>query len=85
MEQTSFHVRLAVRGDTRGIEWIVTHFSSLVEAQVRLRLGPNASSHDVEDLAADVWLTTLQKLGDLEQRDGRLAGVVCRVPRATRA
>jgi len=75
-DQTSIFVRKAVLGEPDGLQWIITHFQPLVEAQVRLRLRGHGTTQDVEDVAADVWLVTLSNLANLEARAGRLAPVL---------
>lgn len=75
-DQTSLHVARAIEGDASSVAWLITHFRGLVEAQVRLRLRGHGSTHDVEDLAADVWVVVLQRLGDLVPRGGRHAPVL---------
>ena len=75
-DHTTIHVQRAIRGDSNSAGWLVSHFHPFVEAQVRLRLRGRGSSHDVEDLVEDVWLVTLQRLSDLEPRDGRHAPVL---------
>lgn len=76
--QTSLQVRAAVRGEDGGIAWIAERFAPFVRAQVRLRLGAQARPADVDDLAAEVWVVTLQRLGDLRARQGRLTPVLLR-------
>ena len=60
------------------MEWVVAHFHPLVQAQIRMRLGPRASKnhHDVEDLAADVWLVALQRVRELKPRHERYTPVL---------
>ena len=75
---TTLHVRQAVGGDGKSLAWIFERFTPLVEAQVRMRLGSSSDRAEVEDLVSDTWVVTLQKLGDLSPRDGRLAPVLLR-------
>jgi len=77
-DQTSLHVVRAIGGDQGSVAWLITHFRGFVEAQVRLRLRGHGKAHDVEDLAADVWVVALQRLADLRPRDGRHAPVLMR-------
>ena len=75
---TTLHVRQAVRGDGKSLAWVFERFTPLVEAQVRMRLGASSDRAEVEDLVSDTWVVTLQKLGDLSPREGRLAPVLLR-------
>ena len=77
-DQTSLYIVRAIGGDQDGVAWLITHFRGFVEAQVRLRLRGHGTPHDVEDLAADVWVVALQRLADLRPRDGRHAPVLMR-------
>ncbi|HEX6810976.1 MAG TPA: sigma-70 family RNA polymerase sigma factor [Planctomycetota bacterium] len=77
-DETSIHVVRAIAGDETSIGWLITHLRGFVEAQVRLRLRGHGSVHDVEDLAADVWVVMLQRLPDLVPREGRHAPVLMR-------
>lgn len=76
--QTSIHVARAIAGDQDSIGWLIEHFQGMVMAQVRLRLRGHGTGQDVEDLASDVWVVTLQRLADLAPRDGRHAPVLVR-------
>lgn len=76
MDQTSVHLKRAVHGDRDSVGWLVAHFHPLVMAQVRLRVGDRVRPEDVEDLANDVWVVALDRLADLEARDGRYAPVL---------
>jgi len=73
---TSIYVQGAIGGDAESVEWIVSHFQPLIEAQVRLRLRGLGSEQDVEDIASEVWLVTLRRLRDLRPREGRHAPVL---------
>ena len=75
-DHTSIHVQRAIQGERESVAWVIAHFQPLVEAQVRLRLGPHGSPQDVEDLVADLWLVVLRRLGDLEPRNRRFAPVL---------
>lgn len=75
-DNTSIFVRRAVDGEGEAVAWIVSHFQPFVEAQVRLRLRGHGSVQDVEDLASEVWMVTLNHLGELRERAGRLAPVL---------
>lgn len=77
-DETSIHVVRAIAGDQESAGWLITHFRGFVEAQVRLRLRGHGSHQDVEDVAADVWVVTLQRLADLVPRDGRHVPVLVR-------
>jgi RNA polymerase sigma-70 factor (ECF subfamily) len=77
-DATSIHVQRAIGGERESVAWVVAHFQPLVEAQVRLRLGPHGSPQDVEDLVAELWLVVLRRLGELEPRGGRYAPVLAR-------
>lgn len=72
------HVVRAIAGDETSTGWLIAHLRGLVEAQIRLRLRGHGSPQDVEDLAADVWVVTLQRLPDLVPREGRHAPVLVR-------
>ncbi|MFO0981159.1 MAG: sigma-70 family RNA polymerase sigma factor [Planctomycetota bacterium] len=77
-DDTSLHVERAVRGDGSSTAWLVAHFQPFVQAQVRLRLGGRARREDVEDIASDVWVIALKRLGEIEARAGRFAPVLVR-------
>jgi len=77
-DNTSLHVQRAVNGERESVAWVVARFQPLVEAQVRLRLGPYGSRQDVEDLVAELWLVVLRRIGELKPRDGRNAPVLVR-------
>ncbi len=78
-DQTSIHVRMAVDGDSESLEWVVAHFSPLLEAQIRFRLGRRSSLDQfVADIVAETWLVTLSRMGGLVSREGRLAPVLMR-------
>lgn len=83
MDQTSLHVQRAVGGESESVEWVITHFQPLVEAQARLRLGRHARPEDVADMVQDLWVVTLQKLGQIEPHDGRYAPTLVRFLGAT--
>ncbi len=69
---TSLHVQRAVRGDRDSLDWVVTRFSPLLRVQAAYRLGPALGGRiDPDDIVAEAWLVTLQRLGDLIQREGR--------------
>ena len=52
-DQTTVQVRRAIGGDVAAIDWLVSHFYSFVQAQVRLRLrGPRSLPWMVRPIAA---------------------------------
>lgn len=75
---TTLHVRRAIQGNGESLGWIFERFTPFVEAQVRMRLGVAAGRSEVEDIVADTWVVTLQKLRQLTPRDGRFAPVLLR-------
>ena len=75
-DHTSIQVQRAIRGERDGISWIVSHFQPFVESQVRLRLRGHGTQQDIEDLVAEVWLSTLRHLSNLVPRQGRHAPVL---------
>lgn len=77
-DPTTVRVRSALQGDEGEINWLVAHFHPLVLVHVRDRLGGFATDDDVRDLADDVWLVALRRLGDLTPREGRLTPVLAR-------
>ncbi len=77
-DDTSIHVARAIAGDQASMGWLITHLRGLVEAQVRLRLRGHGAAQDIEDLAADVWVITLQQLPHVLPRDGRHAPALVR-------
>ena len=77
-DHTSIHVQRAIQGERESVAWVIAHFQPLVEAQVRLRLGPHGKSHDVEDLVSELWLVVLRRLCDLVPRNQRYAPVLVR-------
>lgn len=77
--ETSLHVRRALAGESRSVEWIVDHFSPLLLAQARYRLSRALQGrYDPEDLVQDVWAVCLPKLGAIEAREGRFTPVLLR-------
>jgi RNA polymerase sigma factor (sigma-70 family) len=73
MDETSIHVQRAARGDQESVAWVVGHFQPLVEAHVRLRLGPGGRQQDAEDVVSETWLVVLRRLKDIRPREGRWA------------
>ena len=70
--ETSVNVRRARRGDRDSLEWVVRRFSAVLLATARYRLGPTLRHlYEPEDLVEDVWVITLPRLPDLEERRGR--------------
>lgn len=72
-------MRGAVRGEGADVEWVVARFTPLLLAQARYRMGQKLlASHDPEDVVSEVWATTLPRLAQLEQREGRATPVLVR-------
>lgn len=71
------HVRRAVEGDSKSVEWVVEHFTPALLTQISYRL-PKALhlGHDPEDILNDVWIRTLPRLADLVERAGRYTPVL---------
>jgi RNA polymerase sigma-70 factor (ECF subfamily) len=81
---TSIHVRSAIGGSQEGLAWVVGHLQPFLEAHIRRRIGAaTRNDHDVADLAEDTWVVTLQRLQQLEPRDGRYAPVLVQYLNAT--
>jgi RNA polymerase sigma factor (sigma-70 family) len=78
-DSTTYHVRRARTLERGSIAWLIARFTPLllVQASYRLR-GSLRRLYDPEDLVDEVWLITLPRLGDLEERDGRLGPVLLR-------
>lgn len=79
MDSTTIHVRRAATGHAESLEWVVSHFSPLLLAQTRWRLGPWLGRlYDPDDLVAEAWLLALPRLAKLPDREGRLTPVLLR-------
>ncbi len=79
MDLTSQHVRGAVGGSRGSLEWVIAHFDPLLETQIRMRLrGTSTNEDDVQDLRSETWVVVLQKLSELQPREGRYAPVLAR-------
>jgi RNA polymerase sigma factor (sigma-70 family) len=78
-DSTTFHVRRAQALEHASVAWLIARFSPLllVQASYRLR-GTLRRLYDPEDLVDEVWLVVLPRLGDLEERGGRLGPVLLR-------
>ena len=78
-DSTSFHVRRAQALERTSVAWLIARFSPLllVQASYRLR-GTLRRVYDPEDLVDEVWVVALSRLGDLEDREGRLGPVLMR-------
>lgn len=75
-EPTSIHVRRAHAGERESLAWLITRFSSLLRLQASYRLrGTLRRIYDPDDLVDDVWVAVLPRLGDLEERGGRMTPV----------
>ena len=76
---TTIHVRRALDGDRASLDWIVAHFSPLLLAQARYRLGDTLKNlYDPEDLVSETWAVALPRLPELPPRDGRHTPVLLR-------
>lgn len=76
---TTLHVHRARDGEQDSLAWLIARFSPLLLAQASYRLrGPLRQIYDPEDLVADVWVTMLPRLGDLNERSSRLTPVMLR-------
>jgi RNA polymerase sigma factor for flagellar operon FliA len=76
-DPTSLHARRAVAGERASLSWIVERFTAPLLALAHHRAAAALrETHDPEDLVADVWATTLPRLGDLVPREGRLTPVL---------
>ena len=79
LDDTTYHARRALAGDTSGVEWIVTRFSPALEQQVRHRLPRALQGHyDPLDILQDVWIAALPHLEHLELRDVSTTRVLLR-------
>lgn len=76
--QTTIRVRQAVQGNGESLGWVFERFTPFVEAQVRMRLGSAAGDAEVQDVVSDTWVVALQRLRELDPRDGRYAPVLMR-------
>ena len=77
--QTSYHVRLAVRGHEQSFEWVVRRFTPLLLSQASYRMGTALCRlHDPEDVVNDVWVISMPKLGSLDPRNERYTPVLMR-------
>lgn len=75
---TTMHVRRAIDGDGKSLDWIAERLTPLLLAHARYRLGNLVSRHEPEDLVNDAWLVALPRLGELTAREGRLTPVLLR-------
>lgn len=76
LDTTTLHVRRAIAGDDTSAGWVIERLSPFVEQHIRLRLGGYGTPQDVEDLVADTWVVTLERLGELRPREERLTPVL---------
>jgi RNA polymerase sigma factor (sigma-70 family) len=76
VQTTTHHVRQAVAGNDASLAWVLERLTPFVEAHIRFRIGGRGNAHDVEDLVADTWAVTLERLGDLRPREERLTPVL---------
>ncbi len=78
-DDTSLHVRRALEGERASLEWIVEHFTPLLLAQARYRLGRHLQGlYDPEDLVQQVWAIALPRLGSIVARENRYTPVLLR-------
>jgi RNA polymerase sigma factor (sigma-70 family) len=74
---TSVHVRRARQGDKASLSWVIERFSPLLLAAARYHMRDSLSRvADPEDVLGEVWLSTLPRLADLDEREGRLTPVL---------
>lgn len=78
MDTTTLHVHRAIGGDADSAGWVIERLSPFVESQLRFRLGGRGTPQDVEDLVADTWVVTLERMGELRPRENRLTPVLMR-------
>jgi RNA polymerase sigma factor (sigma-70 family) len=78
LDTTTLHVRRAIAGDGDSAGWVIERLSPFVESQIRFRLGGRGTAQDIEDLVADTWVVTLERLGELRPRQDRLTPVLMR-------
>ena len=77
--ETTVQVRLAIRGELGGVDWIIRRFSPFLRAQGRYRLGDLFAGGDEEDdVVSEAWMTVLPRLADLRPRQDRYTPVLLR-------
>lgn len=72
---TSILVSRALGGDPSSLEWVIGHFTPLLQAQVRYRVS-TIDDAQVDDIVQEAWLVGLRKFANLEKRDERLTPVL---------
>ncbi len=74
---TTRFVRKAKDGDVESISWVVERFSPYLHVSARHRI-PNGMRAYLppEDLVQEVWVVTLDRFGDLEEKGGRVTPVL---------
>jgi RNA polymerase sigma-70 factor, ECF subfamily len=70
---TSIHVANAIKNDRESVAWLVSRFTPLLMCQARQRISaPLRRFCDPDDAVADVWMTVLSTLPELEPSNGSL-------------
>jgi RNA polymerase sigma-70 factor, ECF subfamily len=78
-DPTTVHVRGALKGDVRSLEWLVARFSPVLIHHARWCLGTSLSRlYDPEDLVQETWAVALPRLPDLVPRDRRFTPPLAR-------
>ena len=71
---TSIHVRKAIENDRESLAWLVSRFTPLLMCMARQRISaPLRRFVDPDDAVADVWMTVLFTLPELEASKGSLS------------
>jgi RNA polymerase sigma-70 factor, ECF subfamily len=71
---TSIHVRKAIANDRESLAWLVSRFTPLLMCMARQRIpAPLRRFVDPDDAVADVWMTVLFALPELEASKGSLS------------
>jgi RNA polymerase sigma-70 factor, ECF subfamily len=71
---TSVHVQKAIGNDRESVAWLVSRFTPLLMCMARQRIAaPLRRFVDPDDVVADVWMTVLFTLPELEPSKGSLS------------
>jgi RNA polymerase sigma-70 factor, ECF subfamily len=78
-DDTTLHVRGAIRGERASVEWVVTHFTPFLLAQAHYRVGRHLRGlYDPEDLVQRTWAIALGRLETIQPRRERFTPVLMR-------
>jgi RNA polymerase sigma-70 factor (ECF subfamily) len=76
-DDTTLHVRGAIRGERACVDWVVTHFTPFLLAQAQYRVGRHLRGlYDPEDLVQRTWTIALGRLDTIQPRRDRYTPVL---------